>query len=92
MPTLCILALACVTYRSPGMDNNTNQYIIYPFIVSCSHKRFATGYTNSSRYKNTQKSVHKYTIEYSDKTLSTQIMNELQVIDSYVMHRGEMSF
>ena len=36
--------------------------------------------------------VHKYTIEYSDKTLSTQIKNELQVTDSYVTHRGEMSF
>ena len=30
----------------------------YPFIVSCSHKRFTTGYTNSSRYKNTQKNVY----------------------------------
>jgi len=39
-----------------------------------------------------RKCVHKYTIEYSYKTLSTQIMNELQVIDSYVTHRGEMSF
>ena len=36
-----------------------------------------------------RKCVHKYTIEYSDKT---QIKNELQVTDSYVTHRGEMSF
>jgi len=43
--------------------------------------------------KNTHKNdIPKYTIECSDKTLSTQIMNELQVTDSYVMHREEMSF
>ena len=41
-------------------------YYIYPFIVSCSHKRFATGYTNSSRYKNTQK-------------MCTQIYNRIQL-------------
>ena len=29
---------------------------------------------------------------YNDKTLSTQIKNEIQVTDSYVTHRGEMSF